>query len=483
MRGTSNVMYQVTFDNTFDSWRDRARALLSARVAPDEVIWDDGTCHALALGVRFEGADAGGTLYVPKDFVSLARRAACHRDPARWGLLYRVLYRIAVGGETRLLEIAVDEDVHQLELMRKQVNHDAHRMEAFVRFRKVADGVGQEHFVAWHRPDHYVVRLTAPFFRERFASMRWSILTPDESVSWDGTKLTFGKGVARSEAPSGDELETLWKTYYGHTFNPARANVKVMTQHLPRRYWDCLPETQEIDALLREAPQRVEQMIMASKSPSACPTTSSAADFIPREGKLTLPLLAKAAAGCTGCGLYCNATQTVFGAGPASAIAMFIGEQPGDQEDRAGKPFVGPAGQMLDEVLEEVGIDRSLVYVTNTVKHFKFEPRGTRRIHSKPNAREITACMPWLEAEAGIIKPQVLVCLGATAAQALMGPGFRITKDRGTILTHDWAPWWMATYHPSALLRVPDPAMRDRMRSEFATDLKKVAKRLREIGV
>jgi DNA polymerase len=224
------------------------------------------------------------------------------------------------------------------------------------------------------------------------------------------------------------------------------------------------------------------QSMPTRRSTTACPTTTSAADFIPRGGRLTLPVLARAAAGCRGCGLYCNATQTVFGAGPASALAMFIGEQPGDQEDRAGKPFVGPAGRLLDEVLEEVGIDRKLVYVTNAVKHFKFVPRGTRRIHAKPTAREIAACLPWLEAEASIVRPQAIVCLGATAAQALMGPGFRITRDRGTVLPHDWSPWWMATYHPSAVLRAPDPAARARLRGEFAADLGKLAARIKEVA-
>ncbi len=202
---------------------------------------------------------------------------------------------------------------------------------------------------------------------------------------------------------------------------------------------------------------------------------------MPKGEKLTLPVLARAASKCRGCDLYCHATQTVFGQGPASAVAMFIGEQPGDQEDRTGKPFVGPAGQLLDEVLADVGIDRSQVYVTNAVKHFKFQSHGKRRLHARPSAREVRACLPWLEAEATVLKPQAIICLGATAAQALMGRDFRITRDRGIILPHDWAPWWMATYHPSALLRMPDPVTRRRAREEFTHDLEKVAQRLREV--
>src|SRR5215217_6327259 len=172
--------------------------------------------------------------------------------------------------------------------------------------------------------------------------------------------------------------------------------------------------------------------------------------FMP--AKVTLPALREAAKGCEGCPLYKLGTQTVFGEGKAHAKVLMVGEQPGDQEDRAGKPFVGPAGQMLDRALEEVGIDRDEVYVTNSVKHFKWEPRGTRRIHAKPSAREVQACKPWLTAEVQVVKPEMIVCLGATAAQALMGKEFRITKSRGEVFRDtEWGRWVMATAHPSSI--------------------------------
>lgn len=167
-----------------------------------------------------------------------------------------------------------------------------------------------------------------------------------------------------------------------------------------------------------------------------------------------------------------------FGAGSATARAVLVGEQPGDQEDRAGKPFVGPAGRMLDEVLLEVGIDRRAVYVTNAVKHFKWKPSGKRRLHAKPSAREIAACRPWLEAELDSLEPELIVCLGATAAQSLLGPAFRITRERGRFLKREGLPPLLATYHPSAILRAPDPEARLQMRREFATDLRKAARRL-----
>ena len=179
---------------------------------------------------------------------------------------------------------------------------------------------------------------------------------------------------------------------------------------------------------------------------------------------------------CTACHLYKRATQTVFGEGPKNAPIMLVGEQPGDYEDVAGKPFVGPAGKIMDRALEEAGIDRSHVYVTNAVKHFKWEPRGKRRIHKKPNSREIAACRPWLEAELRLVKPKLLVCLGATAAQAIFGPSFRVTRERGKVLSSNFAPRVLATVHPSSLLRQPDEESREREYDRFVVDLRAAVK-------
>jgi DNA polymerase len=188
--------------------------------------------------------------------------------------------------------------------------------------------------------------------------------------------------------------------------------------------------------------------------------------------------LAKAAQSCQGCPLYRHATQTVFGEGPAQARIIMVGEQPGDREDIEGRPFVGPAGRLLQEAMDEAGIPREEVYITNAVKHFKWEPRGKRRLHKKPDSRELAACRPWLEAEFEAIKPEMLVCLGATAAQALLGRQFRITQQRGKIIPSDWSDWTMATWHPSAVLRAPEKIARDRMRSELVADLQLAADEL-----
>ena len=209
-----------------------------------------------------------------------------------------------------------------------------------------------------------------------------------------------------------------------------------------------------------------------SKQPATA--KHSAADFLPE--RISLKSLREAAAGCQGCDLYKHATQTVFGDGPRDARIVLVGEVPGDQEHRQGKPFVGPAGRVLDEALEAIGLDRREVYVTNAVKHFKFEERGKRRMHKHPSRTEVVACRAWLESELAVIKPQLVVCLGATAAQSLLGPQFRVTKLRGQLIDSPWAPL-VATYHPSAILRAPEKEDRDRMHEELVADLRQAVER------
>jgi uracil-DNA glycosylase family protein len=204
--------------------------------------------------------------------------------------------------------------------------------------------------------------------------------------------------------------------------------------------------------------------------------TGTAAAFLPE--RLSLKALREAAQGCTACPLWQTGTQTVFGEGLVRAKLMLVGEQPGDREDLEGRPFVGPAGRLLDEALEEAGIDRKTVYLTNAVKHFKWEPRGKRRIHQRPNREEIAACRPWLDAELAVVSPHVLVCLGAIAAQTLLGRNIRVTRDRGRPIESDIAPVAFATIHPSSILRAPDDETRRRERARFVDDLRVAAQAL-----
>ena len=443
-------------------WRQAARHLLAADVPPEAVLFGEGPQNSLFGDAAPLPQNSGAKVSVPQAFLSLAQDVAMHRDARRWALLYRTLYRMVRGGERHLLEIEVDPDVRDLTLMQKAVARDIHKMHAFVRFRKTLSET--EQFIAWHRPDHHIVEHVGPWFARRFGAMHWAILTPDRSVYWDTSSLRFGPGVARSEAPEGDVLEDLWRAYYASIFNPARANADAMVKELPVRHWATLPEAELIPSLLLGASQR-EGTMRDVKPPSAEP-------FVPAQH--TLPVLAKAVRGCQGCDLYRHATQAVFGEGPADARVMFVGEQPGDQEDQQGKPFVGPAGQLWNKALLEAGIDRTRVYVTNAVKHFKFEERGVRRIHKKPRGLEVAACRPWLSAEIEQVDPRIIVALGATAALSVGGREFAIQKERGRLMPLAGGRQLLVTVHPSYLLRVPDTDRQAEF-ARFVSDLRLVA--------
>ena len=467
-------MQQITFAPTFEDWQRVARRALEESIAPEAVVWQELLSDQPSLDIfdEAEPGDAPATrsaFRVPKAFVELARAVALYRDERRWALLYRLLWRLT-HGERNLLEISVDPDVALATDFQKAVRHDIHKMRAFVRFREVAHEDGNW-FVAWFEPEHHIVEHNAQFFLDRFASMRWSILTPERCAHWDLARLTFTSGVAKSQAPRDDDIEALWLTYYANIFNPARVKVHAMQAEMPKKYWRNLPEAVVIPSLLQEAPRRVEAMAKKSAA-KAKPDDELEWRPAPVPQTTSLSEVATAAKACTACHLYKRGTQTVFGEGPKRATLMLLGEQPGDQEDLAGQPFVGPAGKLLDRALKEAGIDRDDVYVTNTVKHFKWEPRGKRRIHQKPNSREIAACRPWMEAELRLVKPKLLVCLGSTAAQAIFGPSFRVTKQRGTVLESEFAPKVVATVHPSSLLRQPDEESRAREYALFVSDLR-----------
>ena len=295
--------------------------------------------------------------------------------------------------------------------------------------------------------------------------MAWTILTPDESVSWEGGELVFGPGVGREAAPAEDELEELWKSYYGAIFNPARLNPEAMRNEMPVRYWTHLPEIEMLPALMQRAEARVAGMMTKQeKQPTAAP-------FVPVEH--SLKVLRAAMPGCEGCDLYKCATQVVPGVGVAHAKLMLVGEQPGDQEDLQGLPFVGPAGKVLRKALDELGIDDIDVYTTNAVKHFKFVQRGKFRLHQSPRMLEINACRPWLLAEMDAVKPRVVMCLGASAAKSLLGGTFALMKDHGQVRETAYAKQVMATVHPSAVLRARDEAGREGLYRMLVDDLAK----------
>jgi DNA polymerase len=473
-------MHAVAFDGSYEGWAARAREQLRLGCDPAGITWVDTSARApesLWTEAVAEPAPATASsppasipaARVPKRFIELAKDVGCHAAPERWDALYRVLWRLT-HGEPHLLEDATDADVRALEAYAKAVAREVHKMRAFVRFREVQSEDGPW-FVAWFEPEHRVVARNAAFFRDRFASMRWSILTPDQCLHWDGAEVRVTAGVERSQAPAGDAVEDLWRTYYGSIFNPARVKERTMAAQMARRYWKNLPEAQDIPKLLAQAPARVDAMHELANAQK--PTEEFQPYAVP--GTQSLATLAEAAQSCRGCPLWKNATCAVFGEGPKRARVLVVGEQPGDQEDRAGKPFVGPAGQLLNRALEAAGLDRSGLYVTNAVKHFKWTPRGKRRLHAKPSAREAAACRPWLEAEVRLVKPDVIVCLGATAAQTVCGGGVKVTEQRGRTLPTEWGVPALLTVHPSSLLRLPPGSDREAEFDRFVADLRLAA--------
>jgi DNA polymerase len=456
----------------WDGWRAAARSLALDDVPPDAIVWSVGTPDDLfAEGERPAPPPASGAFTVPRALVSLAETVIQANDPERFARLYRLIWR-AHRGEKHLLEIATDPDVHAVQELAKSVRRDTHKMRAFVRFREVPDDSGIK-YVSWFEPDHYIVEANAAFFVRRFATMVWSILTPYRSVHWTGEALEFAPGASRADIPDDDRLEAYWRAYFSSIFNPARLKIGAMTSEMPRKYWKNLPEAAAIPELIRTANARVDQMVdqpVISPPKAARPTPAA-----PEAGEVTtLAAAARDAEACRRCALWQPATQVVFGEGPPDARIMMIGEQPGDQEDLAGRPFVGPAGQLLDRAMAEAGLDRSQVYVTNAVKHFKFEPRGKRRIHAKPGTSEITACRFWLELERDTVRPAFTVMLGASAAHSVLGRIVTISRERGRPIPLAGNSQGFVTVHPSYLLRLPDPAAKDREYAAFVADLRHI---------
>jgi DNA polymerase len=456
----------------FAFWRERARGLIQCDVPPDRVSWIEpgGTGDLFASEGPSRGekrlpappADAR-PVRASRRFLTLARSAALHTDPARFGLLYRLLWRLQ--RNPRLMEDKADPEVRRIEELAKSVRRDAHKMHAFVRFREVAEEGGTPHFVAWFEPDHHILRAEAGFFMRRFANMRWSILTPRGSVHWDGEIMREGPPAKAEDAPGGDPVEDLWRSYYASIFNPARLKVSAMLSEMPKKYWKNLPEAELIPQLIAGAQAREATMVKAG-----------AREERARPGSLAE--IAQGIAACRDCPIAECGTRAVAGEGPSQAALMIVGEQPGDQEDVAGRPFVGPAGQLLDEYLHVAGIDRSAAYVTNAVKHFKFAWKGKHRLHQSPAAKEIDTCRWWLEAERAIVKPRIVLTLGASAARGLLGRTVSVTRERGrAIPLDDGAELWV-TVHPSYLLRL-DGAAREEQARLFAADLAMVRERLK----
>lgn len=460
-----NMLVAAAAGHDFATWRGVARDLLARGLAPEQIAWNahdaaERDLFAAGDGMPVTAANPARAVTASKAFLGLAKLTILHRDPRRLALLYRLLWR----GQTQpqVMRDAADPDVRQIELLAREVRRDMHKMRAFVRFNPVADPDGIPRYVAWFEPSHHIAEANADFFVGRFHAMRWSILTPDIAVHWDGATLRTVPGNIRPSAADDDPFEALWLRYYASIFNPARLKIAAMTKEMPKKYWHNLPEAALIPDLVAGAQAR--ELAMVAKGKAVDDRT------VPH----SLSEVAEAIAVCRACPVGCNGTRAVMGEGPANAALMIVGEQPGDHEEMAGRPFVGPAGQVLNQQLAGARIERATAYVTNAVKHFKYEPRGKRRIHQSPTASEIDHCRWWLDAERALVQPTTIVALGASAARALLGRTPSINRERGQpMVLADGTTLWL-TVHPSYLLRLPE-AQRGAEEARFAADLATVA--------
>ncbi|QRM29509.1 UdgX family uracil-DNA binding protein [Microvirga sp. VF16] len=447
------------------NFRYAVRWLIAEELAPQHVVFEIDEAPALF------GRDVAGDappVSIPKGIARLIEQVVCHSDPERYALLYQLVWRV-LNGERDLLEIASDPLVHRIDLMARSVRRDLHKMHAFVRFRRMG-GEDLERFAAWFEPEHFILEAAAPFFADRFRSMDWTILTPIGSVRWDRAALTFGPPARREDAPAEDSFEEGWRGYYESVFNPARVNPTAMRAKMPKKYWRNMPETAAIPGLIQTAAQCVDRMIEQEATMPTKRTPERALEAMwdqePKSLKELNAIIAKAGP------LVPGATQAVFGEGPAHAEIVFVGEQPGDQEDVQGRPFVGPAGKLFTKAMTEAEIDRKDVYLTNAVKHFKFEQRGQRRIHSKPTAGEVKHYRPWLMKELELVKPKLVVALGGTALLALTGKSTPISRSRGRARFGPYEGY--VTVHPSYLLRLPDEATKREAYEAFLNDLRRI---------
>ena len=415
-------------ETDWDGWRQAARRLVLTGIEPGEVSWTVG-------GRSDPLPDASGSFNVSRALVSLASVAIQAREPERFGLLYSLVWRAHAG--ERLLEDGNDPDLALARRFALAVRADAHRMRTNIRFLPIGT-----RFLGWFAPAHFVLEANAQLIVRRFPDLVFSMVTPDGAAHWDGSALRFGSGLRHAE--DDEALQAWWEQHGAALLEQAEAGTSI-------------PEAEDLD----EAPRPPDR-------PALGPVVlRSAAD----------PVLVRAgreAAGCQRCPLFEPATQVVFGEGPAASTVMFVGEQPGDQEDTIGRPFVGPAGQMMDRAMEEAGIDRRTVYVTNAVKHFKFVQRGKRRIHQTPEVPEIQACGGWLGVEREHVRPRLLVLMGGSAARAVMGRAVTISRERGRPIRMPDGGTVFVTVHPSYLLRLPDAASKAREYAAFVQDLKSI---------
>lgn len=453
-----------------DAWRETARRFLASGTPPEAILWGDTGTEPDLFGAK-SPLRSGAPVTVPRSFISLANSVVWHSDPERFARLYAFLWRLK--DAPHLMTDRGDLDLSRLRRMEKNVHRCQHKMKAFVRFREIGTAdAPRRSFAAWFEPTYHTVEPTADFFVRRFSDMDWRILTPDICAIFEGGKLSFSEGQPKPDLPE-DSGEQLWITYFQNIFNPARLMVKAMQSEMPKKYWKNMPEAAFIPQMIADAPARARAMAEAAPTLPPRRMAQVQAQLAAHHSAWDGPkeALAREIAACTRCPLHCTATQAVPGEGPMDADLMIVGEQPGDQEDLSGKPFVGPAGQLFDQIAAQVGLDRNKAFVTNAVKHFKFTARGKRRLHQRPTTSEIQHCRWWLDAEVAQVRPKLILAMGATAAEGLTGRRGAITARRGTLEQTPSGTPVLLTLHPSYLLRLTDRQAKADAMAQFQEDL------------
>lgn len=469
-------------ETDFDGWRIAARSLISQNIAPENVDWRVGDSASGLFDVPdfVPNHSQSSPFNVSSDFIQLSKTAILYRDPARFGLLYRLLWRTRT--ETELLKIAFDPDVIKVRNMAQAIRRDLHKMKAFVRFREVNITENDEiwsGFIAWFEPSHHIFEASAPFFTGRFTNMRWSILTPDLCMHWDGNLLSYSPGAEKADAPTEDAGEDLWRAYYRSIFNPARLKVSAMQAQMPKKYWRNLPEAELIADLVANADKRKDVMIAAQPTE---PQRKIVKYSVERKTEVAKPEAtgAKFALNQLNIEMLDNATfkqaeysaQAVLGSGAVPSEILFLGEQSSEQENLAGQVLTGSNGKLLDQALQQFGIKRANVYTTNAIKHYRYKQKGTRRIQLAATMDDVQHYLPWLQAEIAIVQPRIIIAMGAIAAYAMTGKTLNMETNRGKLFQLVDGRKMLMTDYPAYILRAADQATRQLRYEQFVADVK-----------
>lgn len=397
-----------------------------------------------------------------KDFKSLVENVLCHSDESKFDLLYD--FFVDYVKNPNVIKNPIHKDLSVLKVFSKQVSRDIHKMRAFVRFNECTKD-GKIYYIAFHKPDHYILLKNSSFFMERFNNMNWVIFSPYGVISWNQKELFYDeKSFSQSDFPD-DPFVNLWKTYFSNIFNPARLKIKAMKNEMPIRYWSNMPETELIPDLIRSASERVTVM-----KETALKNSMDANFFIPQTSDLSK--VNSAMNICRACNLCELNTKAVSGRGSASPRVLILGEAPGDTEEKESTCFVGPAGQLLFDSLKNIGAALEEIYFTNAVKHFNFKQSGNMRIHKTPTPTHTMSCRPWLSKEISLLKPEIIICLGKTAAHSIFGFPMPLESLRGEVHQTKFCEKTFVTYHPARILREQNLELKQKLLNEFNADLK-----------